>query len=76
MKLNDTAPILEEKFIKVDIFETSPVGSFVTVVRASAKEDLHFSIIEDDKKNDDLFLVDKNTGKILTSTFLFNRIAE
>ncbi|VBB26047.1 unnamed protein product [Acanthocheilonema viteae] len=67
MKLNDTAPVLEEKFKKVSIFENSPVGSFVAAVRASsAGEDLHFSIIEDGK-NDDLFLVGKNTGIVTLS---------
>ncbi|CAG9540793.1 unnamed protein product [Cercopithifilaria johnstoni] len=66
MKLNDTAPVLEEEFIKVSIFENSPVGSFVAAVRTSAEEDLHFSIIEDDK-NDNLFLIGKNTGIVTLS---------
>ncbi|VDP11182.1 unnamed protein product [Onchocerca flexuosa] len=65
-KLNDTAPVLKEKLIKVDIFETSPVGSFVAAVQASAKEDLYFSIIED-VENDELFLVGKNTGIVTLS---------
>uniref|UniRef100_A0A1I7VWP6 Cadherin domain-containing protein n=1 Tax=Loa loa TaxID=7209 RepID=A0A1I7VWP6_LOALO len=66
MKLNDTAPVLEENFVKVDIFETSTKGSFVAAVRASAEEDLHFSIIEDGK-NEGLFSVGKNTGIVTLS---------
>ncbi|VIO94296.1 Uncharacterized protein BM_BM7425 [Brugia malayi] len=65
-KLNDTAPVLEEKFMKVDIFETSPLGSFVAAVRTSAEEDLHFSIIEN-SGNDGLFLVGENTGIVTLS---------
>uniref|UniRef100_A0A0R3RQB5 Cadherin-related tumor suppressor n=1 Tax=Elaeophora elaphi TaxID=1147741 RepID=A0A0R3RQB5_9BILA len=66
MKLNDTAPVLEENFIKVSVFENSPTGSFVGLVRATAEDDLYFSIIENGK-NDELFLVGKNTGIVTLS---------
>lgn len=68
MKLNDSAPSLEEDFIKVGILETSPVGAFVAAVRASAKDNLHFSIIGENK-NEGLFLVGKNTGKFCLSLY-------
>lgn len=70
MKLNDTVPVLEEEFIKVSIFENSPIGSFVAAVRTFAEENLYFSIIENNK-NDELFLIGENTGKILIELFCF-----
>ncbi|MCP9261909.1 Cadherin-related tumor suppressor [Dirofilaria immitis] len=46
MKLNDTAPVLKEKFIKVNILETSLAGSFVAAVQTSTEEDLHFRLLK------------------------------
>uniref|UniRef100_A0A915PHT5 Cadherin domain-containing protein n=1 Tax=Setaria digitata TaxID=48799 RepID=A0A915PHT5_9BILA len=66
LKLNDTAPILREKLLKVDIMENAAAGSFVAAIQALAEGELHFSIIEN-SANDELFSVGNKTGIVTLS---------
>lgn len=64
--MNDTAPVLENEFIKASVYENSPIGTFVTAVRAVGHPNLHFSVV-DSEEHSEMFDVDQNTGSFAKS---------
>uniref|UniRef100_A0A3B1JWS4 Protocadherin 1 gamma 9 n=1 Tax=Astyanax mexicanus TaxID=7994 RepID=A0A3B1JWS4_ASTMX len=71
LDINDNAPVCKQSEYKVDVFETSPVGTILTTVNAVDADDgingqIIYSIAQASKEARDLFAINQETGDLKT----------
>uniref|UniRef100_A0A8B9R3E4 Cadherin domain-containing protein n=1 Tax=Astyanax mexicanus TaxID=7994 RepID=A0A8B9R3E4_ASTMX len=71
LDINDNAPVCKQSEYKVDVFETSPVGTILTTVSAVDADDgingqIIYSIAQASKEARDLFAINQETGDLKT----------